>query len=491
VASAPAGNSSFVAHCRDRRTTSADQLTAPAAKTERRAFTYKLKAVATGDFTDDSNTDLAVLSEDGSVDLLSASRDKRAKGRIRSLADWSSKRLAAGPFPSASKLFASHLSSLPVDSLVLSDSSTNQLSIVTAGSTKRGSSPTPDVVSAAVELDGGPAALVNSRVNSDALSDLVVLREGFLAPVIVPSLPMMTFTVTTTADNVPGSLRAAIQAANANPGADVITFSIGSGPQTLTFTNDIPPITDPVTIDGTTQPGYAGTPIITLNCAGTLSGLGFKISAGSSTVRGLVINNCSLNAIQFIQNGGNFAEGNYLGTDAAGTSAVANTTGLLVFGTANNTIGGTTAAARNVLSGNTRDGIEISAPAAIHNVVEGNYIGVSAAGTTALANGRHGVFLNATQNTIGGTAAGTANVISGNTMNGIQIFENAPGTANLIQGNFIGTNAAGAAAVPNQQEGILVFDSASNTIGGSVTGAGNTIAGNGLTGITITQPDGT
>src|SRR5262249_29508313 len=348
----------------------------------------------------------------------------------------------------------------------------------------------PDVVSASVELDGGATAVVNSRVNSDALSDLVVLREGFVAPVVVPSLPLMTFTVTTTADNVAGSLRAATLAANANSGADTISFAIGSGPQTLTLTADLPAITDPVTIDATTQPGFGGTPIITINGAGTVSGIVFKVSGGSSTIRGFAIGNASQQPIQFILNGGNFAEGNYLGTDIAGTSAVPNTTGLLVYGTPNNTIGGTTAAARNVLSGNSRDGIEISAPGAINNVVEGNYIGVTAAGNAALANGRHGVFLNAIQNKIGGTAVGAGNVISGNTMNGIQIFENAPGTSNLVQGNFIGTDAAGTTAIPNQQEGILVFNSASNTIGGSVVGAGNTIAGNGMSGITITQVDG-
>jgi hypothetical protein len=66
-----------------------------------------------------------------------------------------------------------------------------------------------------------------------------------------------TFTVTTAADNVPGSLRSAINSANSSPGLDMIAFAIGSGNVQLAPAAQLPDITDPVVIDGTTQPGFA------------------------------------------------------------------------------------------------------------------------------------------------------------------------------------------------------------------------------------------
>src|SRR5207244_2517283 len=91
-------------------------------------------------------------------------------------------------------------------------------------------------------------------------------------------------------------LRDAITNANSNPGADTITFSIGGGgAQTIspTTTNPLPPITGPVTIDGTSQPGYAGAPLITIDgtSAGTSDGLDLNSGASGSTIKGLAITN--------------------------------------------------------------------------------------------------------------------------------------------------------------------------------------------------------
>src|SRR5207237_8567167 len=135
-------------------------------------------------------------------------------------------------------------------------------------------------------------------------------------------------------------------------------------------------------------------------------------------------------------------ERNSSGTEPAGSAAVANTWGVIVFGGAHdNTIGGSAAGARNVISGNTNDGLHLSDPATTSNTVAGNYIGTNAAGTAALGN-NVGVYLsNSTHhNTIGGTAAGAGNVISGNRIDGIQLLD--PGTSNnTVAGNFIGLNA--------------------------------------------------
>lgn len=103
---------------------------------------------------------------------------------------------------------------------------------------------------------------------------------------------LSTFLVTTPTDVGPGSLRQAILDANASPGQDTVAFQIGAGgPQTILPNSALPVVTDPVVLDGTTQPGYTGNPIIEL--AGTQAGAlvtGLTISAGASTVRGLVIN---------------------------------------------------------------------------------------------------------------------------------------------------------------------------------------------------------
>lgn len=94
------------------------------------------------------------------------------------------------------------------------------------------------------------------RLNRDALSDLVILREGARAPTVMMTAAAMTFTVTNASDSGAGSLRQAILDANANAGADMINFNIsGAGVQTITLTSALPTIDETVTIDGYTQPG--------------------------------------------------------------------------------------------------------------------------------------------------------------------------------------------------------------------------------------------
>ena len=110
--------------------------------------------------------------------------------------------------------------------------------------------------------------------------------------------PFASFTVTNTNDSGAGSLRQAIQDANTNPGTDTITFNIsGSGVKTINLSSALPAITSPVIIDGTTQPGFAGSPLIELNGTSVTSGHGLSITAGNSTVKGLVINRFGFSGI--------------------------------------------------------------------------------------------------------------------------------------------------------------------------------------------------
>src|SRR6185436_20383658 len=169
-----------------------------------------------------------------------------------------------------------------------------------------------------------------------------------------------TFTVTNTNDSGPGSLRQAIIDANNAPGSDSIIFNIGSGLKTIKPLTRLDNLTGPVIIDGTTQPGFSGVPIIELDGSLQPDGNGLVISGGDSTVRGLVINSFRFNGIVIDTKGGNRVEGCYIGTDATGTVARANGADGSNVSVSNKTIGGATAAARNVLSGNKESGIDIS-----------------------------------------------------------------------------------------------------------------------------------
>lgn len=297
---------------------------------------------------------------------------------------------------------------------------------------------------------------------------------------------LTTFFVTNANNDGSGSLRWAMAQANSNPGLDTITFNIGGGGlRTIRPTSSLPTITSPVLIDGTTQPGFAGTPLIELtkNDAGFFSD-GLRITAGNSTVRGLVINGYPGAGIVLAGNGGNLVQGNYIGTDATGSRAMVNTTGVLIEGGSNNTVGGTIPAARNLLSGN-GTGVRITSGAS-GNQIQGNYIGTNVTGDTALQNGR-GVVLDglASNNAIGGAVPGARNLISGNRDDGVALLAR----NNFVQGNYIGTNAAGTAALRNRQYGVYI-EAGNNTIGGAAAGAGNLISGNNFEGIWVENVSG-
>ncbi len=178
---------------------------------------------------------------------------------------------------------------------------------------------------------------------------------------------------------------------------------------------------------------------------------------------------------------GTVVEGNYIGTDVTGTVALANATGVEIDTSASgNTIGGTAAGALNVISGNSSIGVDVSGSGTASNLIVGNLIGTDVTGTVADPNGT-GVDINSgsSDNTIGGTAAGARDVISGNSGDGL-LIQTTTSSGNVVEGDFIGTDMTGDAALGNVN-GILLFASG-NTIGGTVAGAGNIIAGNDGTG---------
>ncbi len=208
------------------------------------------------------------------------------------------------------------------------------------------------------------------------------------------------------------------------------------------------------------QHATEGRPVIVVDGTNVSAGEenGFYLTGGGSTLRGLVINNWGDDAVDIEFNGGNTIVGNYIGTNVTGTAAAPNAWGIN-FKTGGNTIGGSDPADRNVVSGNTNDGFYIYTAAATGNVVQGNYVGTNATGTAAIANGRYGlyIFSGAHDNTIGGATSAHGNVISGNgSGEGGILVDGAATSSNTIQHNRIGTNANGDSAIPNNLHGLRI-----------------------------------
>jgi hypothetical protein len=300
-----------------------------------------------------------------------------------------------------------------------------------------------------------------------------------------------------------GSLRQAITNSNASVGTlDNIVFNIsGAGGHTITLATALPNVVDPVIIDGYTQPGASPNTLLQGDNAVILIELrgggsatnGFTITGSNSTIRGLVITNFTGGSgVRVAGPGtGNHVEGCFIGVDATGTVDQHNGGGIRL-DSGNNVIGGTTVAARNIISANHPQfvqGVFIAGGAG--NIVQGNFIGTDRNGTSAFANQGEGIQISnasSTNNIIGGTTPATRNIISGGSTG---IFTAAGAAANVIQGNYIGTDVTGTRALENTAAGIDVNNSDNNTIGGAAAGAGNLISGNRSIGLLLSQTNNT
>jgi hypothetical protein len=324
-----------------------------------------------------------------------------------------------------------------------------------------------------------------------------MLPRRILTPLLLPlalgpasALLAATFTVTTATDTLPdgqpapGSLRQAILDANAAPGLDMIVFSTALS---IAPTTALPTITDAVVIDGFV--GDARVELVGANAPADASGL--TTVASGCTFRGLVINRFKVHGL-VLRSGGNVVEGCFLGTDTAGTGALPNgKSGLFIDNAPNNLVGGPLPAARNVISGNTESGVQISGPNADGNRVLGNFIGCDLSGTSALGN-RDGVAIaGAPRNQIGGAngEAHLGNVVSGNRRDGIGLT-GADTVGTLIQGNLIGLDETGTVAMPNGQNGIFSVQASGTLVGGTAPGVRNVISANGTTGVVIARATG-
>jgi CSLREA domain-containing protein len=338
-----------------------------------------------------------------------------------------------------------------------------------------------------------------------------VVAAILVVPTPIAHAAAQTFTVVDATDDsvtanceVPAprhcTLRDAINAANANAGTDTIQFAID--PSTLTPivpATALPPITEAVLIDGYTQSGASPNTAATtdnavlnvvINCNGQIfPGLEVASNGAGSTIKGLVIQGCQGSGIPGIKlsGGDNHVVGNFIGTTAGGTDNSSNTNGIEVNNSSGNVIGGTDPADRNLISGNTNDGVRVFGAL---NTVQGNFIGTSASGADSIPNGNFGVLVGAESNTIGGVGAGAGNVISGNgsvvSGGGGIVVQQEIGPGSTIQGNLIGTASDGTTDLGNGGPGVYLA-SRSNIVGGTAAGEANTIAFNDRDGVWIYQ----
>ncbi len=294
-----------------------------------------------------------------------------------------------------------------------------------------------------------------SRRDARATRRLHEHRRRFAIEPLEDRQMLSTFTVTNTNDSGTGSLRHAIVSSNGTKGPNAIHFNItGTGVQTINLLSALPTITQPVTIDGTTEPNSGGKPVIRIDGtkAGTgVVGLDLTSAASGSTIKGLAVTDFSGGGVLL-----NGAANVTITVDDVGlvnlsTGAVAH--GNSGFGVELENGANHDTLSSDVISGNNADGVVLTGSGTNNNTVQGSFLGTDPTGLHSLPNS-WGVFVTggASNNTFGGTTAATRNVISGNNWTGLEL--NSAGTkGNVVEGDYIGTDSTGNAYLGNPAPG--------------------------------------
>jgi titin len=285
-----------------------------------------------------------------------------------------------------------------------------------------------------------------------------------------------TFTVSNASDSGAGSLRQALLDSNATPGLNSVRFNIpGAGVHTIQLLAPLPFITDPVVLDGATQPGYAGSPLI--NLFGSAAGAGANglvVTAGGTLIQGLAINGFGGgDGILLAQGGGDVVAADFVGTDPKGMSTEPNAFGVVVAGGGADQVGG------NLISNNLFYGVTLFDTAG--DVVAGNLIGINRSGSAALPNRAAGIALDgaAVNNVVAG------NVIAGNGAFGV-LLADAGTRGNTVYANYVGLVPPGAPLANGFAGVALASGAAGNTVGGPTPASRNFISGNGVYGVYVT-----
>ncbi|MGB7345432.1 MAG: hypothetical protein WBD20_14555, partial [Pirellulaceae bacterium] len=331
-----------------------------------------------------------------------------------------------------------------------------------------------------IVINNDGADLVSGLINgvaqggtlSTSVGDFTVSYTGGDGNDVTLTSIATTFFVTNTNDAGAGSLRQAITDANALVGTDYIHFNIpGVGPHTIQPLSALPTIAQSVVLDATSEPDFVGSPMVEID--GSLAGAtadGFVVNAGSSTIRGFVINNFGIDGI-VVNGNSNTIAGNWFGLDPDGLTAQPNVRAMRVTADAN-VIGGPDPSDRNVMSGQSNTAVYLT-NGADNNSFEGNYFGLDWTGTVAVPNAGNAL---GTDNASGiqfGVAGGLPNVVAGNLLAGITLFSSSNA---VIVNNFFGTDASGLNAIPNGNQAIRFSGNSSGALIGQV-GAGNVIVG--------------
>ncbi len=223
----------------------------------------------------------------------------------------------------------------------------------------------------------------------------------------------------------------------------------------------------------------AGTAAIPNDVGVSLDGTGNRVGGDTAGERNIISGNVFHGVT--MSGTGNFIQGNYIGLDAAGTVAIANSSAAMrVFATVGGSIGGTVAGEGNVISGNSGDGVTLDAES-LAITIAGNFIGTNPSGTAVIPNGGSGVTLNGTNHVLGGASAAARNLISGNLYEGVGLY----GSGNTVKGNYIGLDVTGSVDLGNGSNGIRAIGSTNGVIGGTAAGEGNVISGNVSSGIVL------
>src|SRR5690606_33860500 len=294
------------------------------------------------------------------------------------------------------------------------------------------------------------------------------------------------FQVTNTSNAGPGSLRQAILDANANPGPHAIQFAIpGGGLHVITPLTELPPLLVPTIVSALTEDGaecLTWPPTLRVVLDGSQAGdgaSGLRIFADDSLVIGLVIRNFDGWGLEIQNNEEVGVRCNFIGTSSDGTTAAGNGSGdVFVFSSVNSEIGGASESQRNLISGNGGDGVAIAGNSNATEVI-GNYIGTDVAGMAPLPNAT-GVRVASADVTIGGFAPNGTNLLSGNTGAGLLIQgDGASGV--LVFGNRIGLDAEGEPTLGNATGIVLSGGPTGARIGAPLLPSlGNEIAGNAI-----------
>ena len=182
------------------------------------------------------------------------------------------------------------------------------------------------------------------------------------------------FVVTNTADSSSGSFRQAILAANASPDRNRIVFDIpGAGPHTISPLAPLPKISWPVVIDATTQPGYAGAPIVALSGVSAGAGAGLRLDASQSVITGLAIHDFAGDGI-IVRGDTDTIRGNYIGLTPAQAPASNSGHGISMFFSIDATVGGAQTQDANVIAYNGGNGVNLHPTTGFGNALRGNSI---------------------------------------------------------------------------------------------------------------------